>query len=65
VQPSSRRGPKVLLIELKQRVLVKCQNEIQALPFGAGLARAKKGTVLSSFEDNLGKLFAIKAASYK
>jgi hypothetical protein len=55
---------KTLLIELKQRALVKYQNEIQELPFGAWLARAKKGTVLSSFADNHGKLFAISAASY-
>jgi hypothetical protein len=40
-------------------------NGIRELTFANHPARAKKGTLLSSCEDNHGKLFATKTTSYK
>jgi hypothetical protein len=41
------------------------QNGTRELTFGNHSLRAKTGTLLSSFADNHGKLFATKSISYK
>jgi hypothetical protein len=56
---------KALFNQLKQRMLVICQNVTRELTLANLPAWAKKGTLLSSCADNRGELFATKTTSYK